>query len=531
MVEALLESGGQDVAIADSGSRAGTPTECAPRITPIIDMNLTPIQEFYAGQSIFITGGTGFLGKLIIEKLLRSCSNLSVIYLLVRPKKGKDTHQRTEELFDDPLFSKLKEEHPKFRHKIVAIEGDCSSPNLGISETDRSMLINEVSIVFHVAATLSFDEKIKLAVSINVQSLRDMISMSKRMSKLKSFVHVSTAYAYCTEQTIEEKLYAPPINAEKLVTLMNCVDDNLAEEMTPYLLGKWPNTYAYTKAIAENVVEKEAVDMPIGIFRPAIVISTYQEPIKGWIDNFYGPTGVAAAAGAGLLRTLHCDGSIHANVVPGDMVVNALLSSAWDIAQVHRSKKEIPVYNYVSQDNPITYEDLKVMSQKYGLNYPTTRAIWYYSFRNNKYRIVHLFFVYFFHLLPALFIDAATLCMGKRARLLKVYKKIHRFMDVLNYFSTQEWKFGNDRMNSLVDKRDPRDKTLFFCDIKSLVWDLYFKTYLRGIRVYLIKDPLETLPEARIKWRRMYWIHQVVKLLLAYLVLKIVWGILSIIMI
>lgn len=103
MVEALLESSGQDVAVAHHGSRAGTPTEYSPQISQISDVNLTPIQDFYSGQSIFITGGTGFLGKLVIEKLLRSCPNLSVIYLLVRPKKGKDTHERTEALFDDPV--------------------------------------------------------------------------------------------------------------------------------------------------------------------------------------------------------------------------------------------------------------------------------------------------------------------------------------------------------------------------------------------------------------------------------------------
>lgn len=295
------------------------------------------------------------------------------------------------------------------------------------------------------------------------------------------------------------------------------------------LLGQWPNTYAYTKAIAESVVEKEAVGLPIGIFRPAIVISTYREPIKGWIDNLYGPTGVAAGAGTGLLRSLHCDGSVHANVVPGDMVVNALITSACDVTEVHKqhNSKLVPVYNYVSQDNAITYDQLKDMSAKYGINYPTVRAIWYYSFRNNKHKLIHLFYVYFLHLLPALLIDAATLCMGKRPRLLKIYKKIHRFMNVLNYFSTQQWTFTNKRMNSLVNGLDPRDKELFFCDIKELVWDTYFKTYLQGIRVYLIKDPLDTLPQARIKWQRMYWIHQFVKLVISYLIIKLLWNLFS----
>lgn len=62
------------------------------------------------------------------------------------------------------------------------------------------------------------------------------------------------------------------------------------------------------------------------------VISTYREPVQGWIDNLYGPTGVAAGAGTGILRSIHCDGSIQANVVPGDLAVNALIVSAWDVA-------------------------------------------------------------------------------------------------------------------------------------------------------------------------------------------------------
>lgn len=113
MVEALLESGGQDVVVAQNGpSRAGTSTDCTLKIGQIMSdsPNLTPIQRFYAGQSVFITGGTGFLGRLLIEKLLRSCPGISNIYLLVRPKKGKATHERAEEMFDEPvtIFVELK---------------------------------------------------------------------------------------------------------------------------------------------------------------------------------------------------------------------------------------------------------------------------------------------------------------------------------------------------------------------------------------------------------------------------------------
>lgn len=111
---------------------------------------LTPIQQFYSGTNIFITGGTGFLGTILIEKLLRSCNDLSTIYILARNKKGKNLQSRIDELFDDAIFDRLKKEFPKFRHKVVGIGGDCSLPDLGISQQDRQVLINEVCVLLNL---------------------------------------------------------------------------------------------------------------------------------------------------------------------------------------------------------------------------------------------------------------------------------------------------------------------------------------------------------------------------------------------
>lgn len=59
------------------------------------------IVNFFAGKSIFVTGATGFLGKLLIEKLMRSCPGIDTIYILARPKKGKDIDTRLDEIFND----------------------------------------------------------------------------------------------------------------------------------------------------------------------------------------------------------------------------------------------------------------------------------------------------------------------------------------------------------------------------------------------------------------------------------------------
>lgn len=47
----------------------------------------------------------GFMGKVLIDKLIRSCPGIENIYLLIRKKKGKDIHTRIDELFDDPVMN------------------------------------------------------------------------------------------------------------------------------------------------------------------------------------------------------------------------------------------------------------------------------------------------------------------------------------------------------------------------------------------------------------------------------------------
>lgn len=82
-------------------------------------------------------------------------------------------------------------------------------------------------------------------------------------------------------------------------------------------------------------------NLPIGMFRPAIVTSSVREPVVGWIDNLYGPTGVVAGVGTGVLRTMHCDRDVIANIVPVDMTVNALIASAWDVATNYKDIRYI----------------------------------------------------------------------------------------------------------------------------------------------------------------------------------------------
>lgn len=64
---------------------------------------MTGIRNFYKDKTIFITGASGFMGKVLLEKLLYSCSDLKEIIILMRPKRGKSGAERVQDFAQIPV--------------------------------------------------------------------------------------------------------------------------------------------------------------------------------------------------------------------------------------------------------------------------------------------------------------------------------------------------------------------------------------------------------------------------------------------
>ncbi|CAG9770822.1 unnamed protein product [Ceutorhynchus assimilis] len=490
------------------------------------------IKKFYKDSCIFITGATGYLGKLVLEKLLRTCPDLKKVFILIRTKKGKNIEERLEAIFDEPPFDVLKRNDPNFRNKVHVVEGDVGLPDLGLNESDREKLIQEVDSIIHFAATVRFDEKLRLAAHINVRGVRDFIKLARNMKKLKVFLYVSTAFSNCllSRQTVDEVFYEPPMTADKLLSLVDSLDDDQLGKITDMVIKDFPNTYTFTKCIAEDVLRKEGKNLPIAIHRPSIVIPTVKEPISGWIDNFYGTTGLFMAVGIGLVRTIRGKKDNKAEMIPADYVVNSCLATMWDVATIRsvndnkedqtegslKIEQDVPIYNCVSSaQNPLTWAGYQSITEKHGKRIPSEKCLWYYSFKLRANYYDNLLACFFLHTIPAYIVDFTLTCLGKKPMLVKGYQKINKFTKVIEYFTMNSWNFGNNNTQTLWKRMKKYDQELFDFDIEKLNWDSYIYTYCRGCRVYLLKDPLSTIPQGKKKYRKLFVLH--------YFILVVFW--------
>lgn len=93
------------------------------------------------------------------------------------------------------LFALLKSQKPKYRHNISVISGDVSLPGMGISHEERQTIRDNVNVVIHGAATVRFDEKLKMAIAINVNGTKEIIKLCREIKDLKvGFEHIFFKY-------------------------------------------------------------------------------------------------------------------------------------------------------------------------------------------------------------------------------------------------------------------------------------------------------------------------------------------------
>ena len=107
------------------------------------------------------------------------------------------------------------------------MEGDISVEGLRLSASHRDLLISTCTHVFHSAAFISFAAQLDLAIKINLMGTNNVLNLAKKMLKLQSMVHLSTAYANCTKDSkpiLEEKLYPISMDPIKFINMVRILN-------------------------------------------------------------------------------------------------------------------------------------------------------------------------------------------------------------------------------------------------------------------------------------------------------------------
>lgn len=483
------------------------------------------IGEFYRDAVIFITGGTGFVGKALIEKLLRTCDLVDTIYILVRSKRGMNIELRLKELLKNPVFNKIREKNPDLFDKIKVIEGDVSSPNLGLTEMDKGKLIDTVDIVFHSAASVRFNEPLKDAVLLNTLGTQRVVELCLQMKKLKSFVHVSTAFSNADKKDIEEMVYKPPYDPKSII---NCVE-NLPQEaldvLESKLLGQHPNTYTLTKSMAEHIILEHSGILPTAIVRPSIVTGAWKEPFPGWVDNMSGITGIMMEIGRGTIKSIIAEEQLTMDMIPVDVVASTLVAVAWHTVACRDNAMR--VYNCTSgQINGISWKRYGELTTIAALQYPSKYISWYPGFSYRTNRPMHWIYAALFHTAPACLFDLLLYCTKHKPMMYAISRKFARAAKAGEFCSLNQWNFHTETMLSLVGAvkaaKDGHEYTIDMGTESGFCWETYNKNYMLGIRQYVLKDDMSSLPQARAKLNGFYWANRGIQLLTMYIILRLV---------
>ncbi|XP_010557956.1 PREDICTED: fatty acyl-CoA reductase 2-like [Tarenaya hassleriana] len=347
------------------------------------------IINYLQGKRFLITGATGFLAKVLIEKILRMAPDVGRIYLLIKAESKEAAVERLKnEVLDAELFKILRETHgpsykPFMLSKLVPVPGNICDSDI-LPENFAAEIARDVDVIINSAANTTFNERYDIALGINTRGPCNLMRFAKKCKNLKLFLQVSTAYVNGQRQgRIMEKPFSMGdciateisngtdlLDVDKELKLASDARNGFQDHEEVHKMKElglerartygWQDTYVFTKAMGEMMINSIRGDVPLVIIRPSVIESTYRDPFPGWMEGNRMMDPIVLCYGKGQLTGFLVDPKGVLDVVPADMVVNATLAA---IAKHGTGPEpETNVYQIASSViNPLVFEDLAVL--------------------------------------------------------------------------------------------------------------------------------------------------------------------------
>lgn len=491
------------------------------------------LADLLGGKKVILTGVTGFIGEQLLWKILTDLPTTTA-GVLVRRKGSASARHRMIALVKKRIFADLREAaggaEALLDQRVQVIEGDL--PNVPELPADLDVFV-------HCAGDVSFDPPIDSAFKTNVlgtKTLLERILESVRdadgnLVKVPHYVHISTAYTagrrrgaiaeaahdngvdYMAETraalSLAERIEAESRTPQRLTALRKQAER--AHRKAGYLttaedterrrvawvrsqlvaagterarsLG-WTDVYTFAKTMGEKIVADAAGQIRVSIVRPAIVESSLKHPYPGWIEGFKMAEPIILAYGKGNLPEFPASPESVIDIIPCDMVVNAILAVCATQPQIG-----VPEYYHVSSGarNPVTFREMYALVREYFERHPfesSTRGVaqlptW--SFPGNA-RVERLLST------SELAAKAATRTLAiapRSGRTRAIAKTVDRTRDRLEFlrkylslygeYLRSELHFVDDHTLALHRSLHPEDRDAFSFDSAEVDWREYFQ--------------------------------------------------------
>ena len=493
----------------------------------MFNSNEISVKEQLAGKRILITGTTGFLGKVVIEKMIREIPDVEKILLVIR---GNDRYPTARERFDNEIavstiFDRLKDDSPAyFRQfcldKIECVTGELTEKNFGMNREDFTLLAGRIDVIIHVAACVEFREQLQRALMINTLSLLNIADLIKSAGNIP-LAHVSTCYVNgfntgdCREEVVVPTSKAFKRNLKgfydvrpviaKLQKKIRDVEKNcprpeqLAERLVELGVKEshrygWNDTYTFTKWLGEQIIMEELQDSTLTIVRPSIIESTYQEPVPGWVEGVKVADAIILAYAREKTPFFPAQVNGVIDIIPADLVANSLILA---VAEAMAMPGEHRIYQCsTGSANPITIGWMKhLLQSEANRNSEVYDRLFPKGKPKRDFRIIdRRLFVMAMSVLKVVVTMYDGICKftGMKNRIRKVTNFVNTSMKLavtFSFYASPRYIFHNNKLMDLASRMTPADRSAFLVDAGIIAWKRYMgPIHLSGLNRYALKD-------------------------------------------
>ena len=343
------------------------------------------VRSSLRSKHVLLIGVTGFIGKVWLANTLMDLPEIGRIYLLIRRQKSNPAQKRFEKMLEespvfDPLYERYGERLLQFvNEKVEVVEGDVTQSGLGIDTTKAQLLKARLDLIVNSSGLTDFNPDLRDALSTNVDAAIHVVEFI-RQSDHAGLLHLSTCYVAgardgrvneiarpdytpagvagfdaerewrslhgLVEET-ERRAEGPEVTEElrrqalakehaakdlRGAALENQVRKNrvrwLRNELTEAGIRRakelgWPNTYTFSKSLAESLLVRNGAGLPIAIVRPAIVESSTTQPFRGWNEGINTSAALSYLLGT-YFRQLPTNERKRLDVIPVDAVCRGM---------------------------------------------------------------------------------------------------------------------------------------------------------------------------------------------------------------